>query len=158
MKGQVLAIGIALASSIAMSTSAFGLPTPNQQGDYPIPPPRNRGDRQVNWQVVDADPKGLNCRMAKQFQGVRMDSLDTPDELYQRNRYDVSQWPVVTRFRRGQRIQAVTGNLANQIVVVDRRGKMWLPIHTGKGDCLVRANSRFIRPLREDPTTLKPLE
>ena len=151
-------IGLVLTPIISISTGAIAIPTPNQQGDYPIPAPRQRANRQVNWQVVDPDPKGLSCRMAKQFQGVRVDSMNAPDALFQRNRHDLSQWSVVTTFRPGQRIRAVSGNLANQIVLVDHRGKPWLPIHSTKGDCFVRANSRFIRPLRENPTTLKPLE
>jgi hypothetical protein len=84
--------------------------------------------------------------------------MDAPAELFERNKHNVSQWLVVTAFRRGQRLQAVTGNNANQIMIADSQGKPWLPISTDKGNCFVRANSRFIKPIRENPTTLKPLE
>jgi hypothetical protein len=137
---------------------ALAIPTPDQQGDYPAPPQRQRGGRQVNWQVVDSDPKGLNCRMAKQFQGTTVDSIDAPADLSVRNKHNISQWPVVFAFKRGQRIQAVTGNLANQIMLTDQQGKPWLPVSTSKGNCFVRANSNFIKPIREDSVTLKPLE
>jgi len=158
MQRQVFMIGLVLAGTIGISTSAIAIPVPNQQGDYPIPALRQRGGRHVNWQVVDPDPQGLNCRMAKQFQGFSVDGANAPQELFQRNRHTISQWAVVTKFNRGQRLRAVTGNLANQIMLVDRQGKPWLPVNSPKGDCFVRANSRFIQPLREDPTTLKPLE
>ncbi|MEG3957151.1 hypothetical protein QT982_17100 [Microcoleus sp. herbarium2] len=55
-------------------------------------------------------------------------------------------------------MQAVTGNNANQIMIADSQGKPWLSVSTDKGNCFVRANSRFIKPIRENPTTLKPLE
>ena len=137
---------------------ALAIPTPNQQGDYPAPPPRQRGSRQVNWQVVDSDPKGLNCRMARQFQGISVDGTDAPADLSARNKHNIAQWPVIFAFKRGQRLQAVTGNLANQIMLTDQQGKPWLPVYTSKGNCFVRANSNFIRPIREDAVTLKPLE
>ncbi|MBD2097491.1 hypothetical protein H6F90_20550 [Trichocoleus sp. FACHB-591] len=137
---------------------ALAIPTTNQQGDYPAPPPGQRGGRQVNWQVVDSDPKGLNCRMARQFQGISVDSIDAPPDLSARNKHNISQWPVVFAFKRGQRLRAETGNWDNQIMLTDRQGKPWLPVSTSKGNCFVRANSNFIRPVREDAVTLKPLE
>ncbi|MCC3583796.1 MAG: hypothetical protein JGK24_06820 [Microcoleus sp. PH2017_29_MFU_D_A] len=137
---------------------ALALPVANQQGDYTGLLARQRGNRQVNWVVVDSDSQGLNCRMAQRFRSVSVDALDAPDELFEKNKHNVSQWPVVTTFRRGQRLQAVTGNNANQIMIADSQGKPWLPISTDKGNCFVRANSRFVKPIRENPTTLKPLE
>lgn len=114
--------------------------------------------KQLNWLVVDSDSEGLNCRMAERFRSISADGVDAPAELFERNKHNVSQWPVVTAFRRGQRLLAVTGNNANQIMIADSQGKPWLPVSTDKGNCFVRANSRFIKPIRENPTTLKPLE
>ena len=96
--------------------------------------------------------------MAERFRWISVDGMNAPDELFEKNKHNVSQWPVVTAFRRGQRLQAVTGNNANQIMIADSQGKPWLPVSTDKGNCFVRANSRFIKPIREHPTTLKPLE
>ena len=96
--------------------------------------------------------------MAQRFQSISVDGIDAPDELFARNKHNVSQWAVVTTFRRGQRLEAVTGNNANQIMISDTQGKPWLPVSTEKGNCFVRANSRFIKPIRENPATLKPLE
>ena len=158
MKTEIRIVSLAVAWIFGAGANlALALPVANQQGDYPGPV-RQRGNRQVNWVVVDSDSQGLNCRMAQRFRSVSVDGVDAPDELFERNKHNVSQWPVVTTFRRGKRLQAVTGNNANQIMIADSQGKPWLPISTDKGNCFVRANSRFIKPIRENPTTLEPLE
>ena len=158
MKAEIRIVSLAVTWVLGLGANvALALPVANPQGDYPGPV-RQRGNRQVNWVVVDSDSQGLNCRMAQRFRSVSVDGVDAPDELFERNKHNVSQWPVVTTFRRGKRLQAVTGNNANQIMIADSQGKPWLPISTDKGNCFVRANSRFIKPIRENPTTLKPLE
>ena len=159
MKAEIRVVFLAAAWILGMEANlASAIPVANKQGDYPVPPVRQRGNRQVNWLVVDSDSKGLNCRMAQRFRAISVDGLDAPAELFERNKHNVSQWPVVIAFRRGERLQAVTGNNANQIMIADSQGKPWLPISTDKGNCFVRANSSFIKPIRENPTTLKPLE
>ncbi len=96
-----------------------------------MPAARQRGNRQVNWAVVDSDSQGLNCRMTQRFRAVSVDDIDASAELFERNKHNVSQWPAVTVFR-GERLQAVTGNNANQITIADTQGKPWLPIFTGR--------------------------
>jgi hypothetical protein len=159
MKAEIRIVSLAVAWILGAGANlALALPVANQQGDYTGLLARQRGNRQVNWVVVDSDSQGLNCRMAQKFRSISVDALDAPDELFAKNKHNVSQWPVVTTFRRGERLQAVTGNNANQIMIADSNGKPWLPISTDKGNCFVRANSRFVKPVRENPTTLKPLE
>jgi hypothetical protein len=154
---RAFAVGVAIAGAIGIGNSALCVPVPNQQGDYPktsFNPPKSV-DRQSTWKVFDPDPQGLRCRMAKQFQDIDVVSDDAPQALFQRN--NISQWPIVRIFRRGQRIQAETGP-RGQIVVLDSKGSPWFPIRIAKGDCFVRANNRFIRPVPENPTTLIPLD
>ncbi|MBE9183360.1 hypothetical protein IQ270_01120 [Microcoleus sp. LEGE 07076] len=159
MKAEIRIVSLTVVGILGFGANlASAIPVANQQGDYPVPTSRARGNRQVNWVVVDSDSQGLNCRMAQRFRSISVDALDAPDELFTKNKHNVSQWPVVTSFRRGKRLQAVTGNNADQIMIADSQGKPWLPISTEKGNCFVRANSRFIKPIRENPTTLKPLE
>ena len=159
MKAEIRIISLGVAWILGAGANlALALPVANQQGDYTGLLARQRGNRQVNWVVVDSDSQGLNCRMAQRFRSISVDALDAPDELFAKNKHNVSQWPVVTTFRRGQRLEAVTGNNANQIMIADSQGKPWLPVLTGKANCFVRANSRFVKPVRENPTTLKPLE
>ncbi|MCT7962102.1 hypothetical protein NG791_15630 [Laspinema sp. D1] len=145
-----------VASVVLVSGPSLAVPATNADGDYLFP--GRRGNRQFNWQVNDPDPNGLNCRMPRQFQGVIMDSLEIPELLRTNNRHEISQWSVVRVFEQGDRLEAVTGNLANQIVLLDKRGKPWIPVSIEEGNCFVRANSRFIVPIAEDPVTLEPLE
>ncbi|WP_293333647.1 hypothetical protein [Microcoleus sp. CAWBG58] len=159
MKAEITIVSLAVAWILGLGANlALALPVANGQGDYTGLLARQRGNRQVNWVVVDSDSQGLNCRMAQRFRSISVDGVDAPDELFAKNKHNVSQWPVVTTFRRGERLEAVTGNNANQIMIADSNGKPWLPISTDKGNCFVRANSRFVKPVRENPTTLKPLE
>ncbi|WP_448534376.1 hypothetical protein [Parathermosynechococcus lividus] len=74
---------------VSASSSAFAqgksLPQPNTNGDY-----LRTGHRE--WQVVDPDPQGLNCRWSNQM----------PQQWYAPNAQfpdmDVITWPVVARF------------------------------------------------------------
>ncbi|MBE9123380.1 hypothetical protein IQ269_21920 [Tychonema sp. LEGE 07199] len=79
--------------------------------------------------------------MAQRFRSVSVDGVDAPADLFERNKNKVVQWSVVTTFRRGEGLQAVTGNHAEQIMIADFPGKPWLPILTDRGNCLVRTNS-----------------
>lgn len=153
MLGVVCTLGIGI-------NFALAIPAPDAEGDYRIP--STRGNRHINWVVVDSDPKGLNCRMAKEFQQFSLDGADAPAALYENKRHNIGQWPVVATFREGDRLQAVTGNFAQQIMLTDLADQPWLPIEissqNNSRNCFIRANRRFIRPLKEDPNTLKPIE
>ena len=107
MKTEIKIVSLAVAGILAgWANFALAVPVANQQGDYPMALARTRGNRQVNWVVVDSDSQGLNCRMAQRFQSISVDGLDAPAELFPRNKHNVSQWAVVTTFRRGQRLEA----------------------------------------------------
>jgi hypothetical protein len=85
MKAEIKIVALVVAGIVGMGANlALAVPVANQQADYTGMLARVRGNRQVNWVVVDSDSQGLNC--------------------------------------------------------------------------FVRANTRFIKPIRENPTTLKPLE
>ncbi|BAS58103.1 MULTISPECIES: hypothetical protein [Leptolyngbya] len=129
----------------------IALPVPNQNGDYTN---TRKGQGHINWQVVDPDPAGLNCRMAKQFQGFALDAMNTPDELMSRDYTpNVSSWEVIHQFPPGEKLWAITGNVTTQHIQFDDRGKPWLgvrvPYQGGNEiiDCFVRANRRFIKPI-----------
>lgn len=140
------------------SSLTLALPMPNTEGDYRIP--NMRGNAHRNWVVVDPDPNGLNCRMAKAFQPYSLDASNAPKELHQHHKHDISEWPVIVQFQQGQRLRATTGHLGQQIMLLDSSDRPWLPISlkATKNSCFVRANSQFIQPLKEDPETLQPLE
>lgn len=133
---------------------ALAIPTAGANGNYQLSQLRGKPG-QTNWLVVDADPKGLNCRMAKQYRSFAMDGAETPANLYINSIHKIYDWSIAGTFRKNDRIQAVTGNMGrNQIVLIDDRGMAWIPIVAPKNaqakNCFVRANSRFIKPIKED--------
>jgi len=82
--------------------------------------------------------------MAQRFRSVSVDDIDAPADLFERNKHNISQWAVVTTFRRGERLQAVTGNNADQIMIADSQGKPWLGasqfcIYSASGDARTQA-------------------
>ncbi|KAM3106368.1 hypothetical protein ACKFKH_18950 [Phormidesmis sp. 146-20] len=164
MQPSIKVILLTLAATIVGTQLATAVPVPDRQGDYPIPKSaRSSSPGQSNWIVVDGDSKGLNCRMAKQFQSVTLDGADAPAAIFLNNQYAIADWPIRFTFKKGQRLQAVTGNMGrNQIMLLDNRGKPWIPVSGQKGDrsinCFIRANSRFIKPLKEDSISGRAME
>ncbi len=159
MKTEIRIVSLAVGGILgAWANLALAVPVANQQGDYTGLLARQRGNLQANWVVVDSDSQGLNCRMAQRFRSVEINAHNIADEVFARNKHNVSQWPILTTFQRGERLRAVGGNLNNQMMIADIQGKPWLPIVTKQGYCFVRANSRFVKPIREDARTYKPLE
>jgi hypothetical protein len=126
-------------SSLSCSPAASALAM-NSAGDYVSEPGVFRGTPYPEWQVVDTDLKGLNCRANPAF-SFDMDVRHP----------DVSKWTVLKNFKLGAKLQGVGGNNGNlPIQIDDDRGKSWIVISTTnneRGNCLVRANSRFVRPL-----------
>lgn len=153
MKKSIQHITLAIALILGTGSVAMALPTPNQQGDYTND---RRGNHHLTWQVVDSDPKGLNCRLSSEFQ--TRDRYDNViDRLLNANyKVDVTKWRVVASYRRGQQLKAEIGNMAQQIIVFDNRNKPWLPIMINEPEvrqgalpkfCLIRANRQFIKPI-----------
>lgn len=144
---------LALALVTSSASLAAALPSSNRLGDYTN---SSRGNRHINWVVVDSDQKGLNCRLANTFQ-----PRDRRDDVINRllnvsYRADVPGWQSVARFRRGERLKVETGNMAQQIIVFDNRNKPWFPVMLNESEvrqganpryCLVRANRQFIQPV-----------
>jgi hypothetical protein len=126
-------------SSLAYAPAAAALAM-NPAGDY-VQEKGSRGTMYPKWQVVDTDPKGLNCRTIDPAFSIDID-VSHPN---------VSQWPVQQTFKSGAKLQGVGGNNGNvPVSVEDNRGNPWIAIDSNndrQADCLVRANSQFVRPL-----------
>lgn len=127
-------LGLVSISSAALAQSA-PLPQPNTNGDYA------RRTSHQSWVVVDPDPNGLNCRWSNRMPT----NWYAPDA--QLPRLDVVNWEVVRRFSTGT---TLTANIAPAgfVTIMDNRGLPWLKVSIGENEqiCLVRANSRFVRP------------
>lgn len=108
-------------------------PQADENGDYYIV---NGSDSYMpyEWEVVDTDPNGLNCRYAN-----RRRKNGT-------NGRDIYNFPVGRTFLAGTRISSASINS-------DDRGLPWLWIGSSFTSeiCYVRANSRFVRPIRPLP-------
>ncbi|CAD5985284.1 hypothetical protein [Planktothrix agardhii] len=136
---------------------SLAIPKTNTNGDYILPATNRRAIRHINWIVTDKDPQGLNCRMLRQYQGISMDSIDAPEILYKDNYHTITNWSVMTTFKTGRKLQAVTTQLGTNIVLRDKQDKPWIPVKSSreqsKGSCFVRANLQFIKAIPDDPET-----
>ena len=129
---------------ITMALAAQAMPGAAQEGS--LPRPDSQGDysgrlTHLVWEVVDPDPEGLNMRLSKDF---------PPDQNLSDQgvvRWNIADWPVVRRARRGM-ILLADNNSERLVSVQDDRGLPWLKVVTGPRSriALVRANVRFVRP------------
>lgn len=146
MKKNVTAILIAMLVMIytAGSLCAGEIPKPDKNGDY-----KSKTGHML-WVVVDDDPNGLNGRLSNRqpmfFYAPREKS---PGD-------SILDWPVIRRFKKGDVLIANT-TPAGFALTTDNRGLPWLKVNIGAiptndsgGEviCYVRANSKFIRPVK----------
>jgi hypothetical protein len=135
LQKSLATIALCLIPTLAV---AAPLPRPNSVGDY-----AQRTSHQ-SWVVVDPDPNGVNCRWSK----AMPENWYAPDAKYPP--LTIGQWAIVKRFRRNT---ILTANLtpAGFATMTDTLNKPWLKVSMGENDqiCLVRANSKFIRPVRQ---------
>ncbi|MCT7969736.1 hypothetical protein NG799_25825 [Laspinema sp. D1] len=113
-----------------VAVAAEPYPQADENGDYYIVNGQGSG-MPYEWEVVDPDPNGLNCR-----------ELDRSA----RNINDIYNFPIRTALPTGERISSPRINL-------DDRGLPWLWVGSSatRYPCFVRANSRFVRPIRPLP-------
>jgi hypothetical protein len=133
---------ITLATLLVLGTAKLGstepLPSPNNQGDY-----MGRAYH-TYWEVVDSDPKGLNCRMTNSsFEELMRADNRTPFEFF--------NWSIVGVLKQGQRFQSFPSNAGGTFH--DTRGLPWLFVGKnyatgGVQRCFIRANSQFVKPVQ----------
>ena len=127
MKSQLrIAVVITLVLVTVSITTTSGqdtLPRANEKGDFTT-------FTHFYWKVVDTDPAGLNGRELK-------GENDAYGEL------DLSTMPVIMHFPKGSLLLARAG-------CVDKNGASWLDVMLGAGGkyCLVRANTKFVVPVK----------
>lgn len=122
----------------ALAQEQSGLPIPDKKtGDYA------RASHKY-WQVVDPDPKGLNCRMGSY----------TKEQIYNASntiKMDIFNWRVVGTLKREQSFENELGP-AGFGIIYDTQKKPWMFVDKvyAKGapkHCFVRANSKYIKPV-----------
>ena len=116
------------------------LPKADENGDY------SGKTSHKKWIVVDPDPDGVNCRWSNEMPT----SWYAPDAKLPT--LNINQWPVVRRFTKNTPSQNLQANLAPAgfATLNDQSGKPWLKVSIGSNDliCLVRANSKYVQPVR----------
>jgi hypothetical protein len=127
---------LVLALSLSSGCLADEMPSPDAQGEY------GRRTLHTRWQVVDADPQGLNGRLAENFPRLYDDARQPWPTT------EVLTWPVVERFPKGRILEAVTGNVG-VMLIKETSGRTWMMVRRSDGGvCFVRANHRFLRPVK----------
>ena len=97
--------------------------------------------------------------MLRQYEGISVDEIDVPSILFKDNYHTIINWPVMITFKTGKKLRAITTQFGNNIVLVDKQGKPWIPvasnprIELNRGSCFVRANRQFIKPIPDNPGT-----
>ena len=127
----VLGIGLCLSALIVLPTHLAVAQerrlVEDENGDYYIE--GERGPLPYEWEVVDPDPNGLNCRLADRHSAQGQDYYN---------------FPVGDTFKQGELIRG-------PLIALDDRGRPWVWIGTSMSryHCWVRANSQFVRPVRQ---------
>jgi hypothetical protein len=124
-------------NSTSQITSQLELPQPNEQGDY------QRTSHRY-WEVVDPDPKGLNCRMSE----YSIQEIQNPGSKVE---LDIDNWPVVGTLKQGDNFEIYLGPSGSG-VLYDRQNQPWFFVEKSDdsdppSNCFVRANSRFVKPI-----------
>jgi len=122
-------------SLISISIASEALPLANENGDYA------KRTAHLYWIVVDTDPSGLNGRLSPDFPS------DWENPTIGWPKMNIGQWPVVKRFAKGTILNGCMGNCG--VLHYDVNNKPWLMVSVGiKHICFVRANSKYIKPVR----------
>lgn len=112
------------------------LPKTNEQGDYV------GKSNHLDWQVVDPDPNGLNCRMGDRA----IDEVWSPAA----GALDINSWPVKGTLKLNQQFQAGVSP-GGFVITFDAQQNPWIYVESSEGegtsDCFVRANEKFIQPV-----------
>ena len=103
-------------------------PQAGENGDYGIVN-GNSGYMPWEWEVVDPDPNGLNCRL---------------EDRGKTRGNDIYNFPIAYTIKPGDRFNGVG-------ISTDDRGLPWIWVGTSfsRTRCWVRANTKYVRPVRK---------
>lgn len=117
-------------ANLVLASESRSHPVRDNNGNYHPSDPDN-SYMPWEWEVVDPDPNGLNCRYYNRREGSPTGGKD------------IYNYPVSYTMNQGQTFYSPT-------ITYDDRGLPWLWVGTSNTTqiCYVRANSRFVRPVR----------
>jgi hypothetical protein len=122
------------------------LPKPHGGGDYWI----YNENTWMDWEVICNE-------LAGRITPAWPEDDQAPGALLKID-WLVPQWPVVAKFGKGQRLHAVPDE-GGGILIKDIDGSSWMKVESGVGGfCFVRANAKYIRPVRPLPGQAPPPE
>ena len=135
----LFSIAPAVANPLNSISEQLPLPTPRSNGDYP------RSLHQ-NWQVTPPNTQGVECRM---LANTTYEQLADPQN---KQRLNIGNWPIVGRFQPGQTFDSELGP-AGFGVVYDTKRQPWIYVEKtdqqgAPSQCFIRANQRFVQPIR----------
>ncbi|WP_144017676.1 hypothetical protein [Planktothrix sp. PCC 11201] len=135
----ILSLGLVFLLGITPTWAAQSLPEPNAQGNYVSL------SSHLYWQVVDADPNGLNCRMGNSS----IEEIWNPDNP---GFPSISNWPVVATFKPDEIFRAQV-SYSGFVFTRDDQFLPWIfvkkKLDGTPANCFVRANSALIKPVEE---------
>lgn len=131
---------LSVSALISLVAVAKSLPVPNASGDYA----GGGAETWMNWQVLDPDPAGLNCRATPVFA-----SGEWTERVYDSLPNNIGSFPVVHRFTAGTILRA-NNTPAGATLWRDDAGKNWVRVSLDDNSdaiCFVRANKRYVHPV-----------
>ena len=142
-----ISLGLALFPGKLLANELPPLPQTNAQNDYTA-----SANSWWSWQVVDPDPRGLNCRISPEFRQFWLEDF-RPGGW--QDDFNIGEWSVVRRFPK-QTVLIADNAPAGATIIRDERGLPWvkviidMPIANNQMNdiCFVRANSKYIRPVK----------
>lgn len=131
-----LMLTVLLLSALLPALAEPPVPKASAGGDYWI----YNEDTWLDWEVTT---KELVGRITPEWP----ENEQAPDALLKID-WLVPQWPVVARYPQGSRLRAVPDDCGG-ILIKDIDGGSWMKVESPKGGfCFVRANSKYIKPVR----------
>ncbi len=128
-----------LAASLPLAQPAFAEP--------PVPKAHAGGDYWIYNEHCWMDWEVICPELVGRITPTWPETDDDPGALLKID-WLVPQWPVVARFAKGARLRAVPDEVGG-ILIKDIDGGSWMKVETPNGRfCFVRANSKYIRPIR----------
>jgi hypothetical protein len=135
----IFSLGLVFLLGITPTWAAQSLPEANAQGNYVSL------SSHLYWQVVDPDPKGLNCRMGN----ASIEEIWNPDNP---GFPTISSWPVAATFKPEEIFRAQV-SYSGFVFTRDEQFLPWIfvkkKLDGTPANCFVRANSSLIKPVEE---------